>query len=85
MASCPVWSCLKLREYKGNESALYHELKSGSKLKFRFPDPSFLEGVKSKGRALLKMRVVGFTYPNTTRTILCVFGARCRCGSQRCR
>jgi|EP00670_Eutreptiella_braarudii_P004636 elongation factor 3 len=70
---------LKLKKYKGNLSAFiklhpeaqqYYELKSSSKLKFRFPDPGFLEGVKSKAKALLKMRGVGFTYPNTTRKIL---------------
>eukprot|EP00668_Euglena_longa_P042761 GGOE01056613.1.p1 GENE.GGOE01056613.1~~GGOE01056613.1.p1 ORF type:complete len:867 (-),score=254.52 GGOE01056613.1:414-3014(-) len=69
---------LKLRKYKGNLSAFikihpeaqaYYELKS-SKLKFRFPDPGYLEGVKSKNKALLKMRNVGFTYPGTTRKIL---------------
>jgi len=72
------FKALKLKKYKGNLSAFikihpeakaYYELKS-SKLKFRFPDPGFLEGVKSKAKALLKMRSVGFTYPNTTRKIL---------------
>lgn len=45
-------------------------LLKSSKLRFRFPDPGYLEGVKSKNKALLKMRNVGFTYPGTTRKIL---------------
>jgi elongation factor 3 len=70
---------LKLKKYKGNltnfikvfpEAKGYYELKSSKGLKFSFPAPGFLEGVKSKNKALLKMRDVGFTYPNTTRTIL---------------
>ena len=69
---------LKLKKYKGNltkfievypEAKGYYELKS-DRLKFHFPSPGFLEGVKSKNKALLKMRSVGFTYPNTTRKIL---------------
>ncbi len=33
------------------------------KLKFKFPQPGFIEGVKSKGKALMKMQKVAFTYP----------------------
>eukprot|EP00667_Euglena_gracilis_P001887 EG_transcript_1888 len=70
---------LKLKKYRGNLSAFikihpeakaYYELKAVGSLKFRFPDPGYLEGVKSKNKALLKMRNVGFTYPGTTRKIL---------------
>jgi len=73
------FSNLKLKKYKGNLSAFiklhpeakaYYELKAVGPLKFRFPDPGYLEGVKSKAKALLKMRNVGFTYPGTTRKIL---------------
>lgn len=48
----------------------YYELKASNAMKFSFPDPGYLEGVKSKNKALLKMRNVGFTYPGTTRKIL---------------
>lgn len=70
---------LKLKKYRGNLSAFikfhpeakaYYELKATGTLKFSFPDPGYLEGVKSKNKALLKMRNVGFTYPGTTRKIL---------------
>jgi len=69
---------LKLSIHKGNlahfvekhpEAKSFFELKS-SKLKFKFPQPGFIEGVKSKGRPLMKMDDVAFTYPgNDTPTI----------------
>jgi elongation factor 3 len=69
---------LKLGTYKGNlsqfvethpEAKSFFEFKA-SKFTFKFPQPSFLEGVKSRGKALLKMDGVTFTYPgNTVPTI----------------
>lgn len=69
---------LKLNVFKGNLSAFvkvhpeansFFEFKA-SKFTFTFPQPSFLEGVKSRGKALLKMDNVSFTYPgNTVPTI----------------
>jgi len=62
---------LKLGLHKGNLSKFvekvpsakaYFELAS-SKLTFRFPQPGALPGVKSKGRALMKMDDCTFTYP----------------------
>jgi len=61
----------KLKLYKGTlstfvekvpEAKNYFEIKS-AKTKFVFPEPGFLEGVKSKSKALLKMSNVEFTYP----------------------
>merc|ERR1711904_238026 len=61
----------KLKLYKGTlstfvekvpEAKNYFEIKS-AKTKFTFPEPGFLEGVKSKSKALLKMSNVEFTYP----------------------
>merc|ERR1712174_71229 len=41
-----------------------------SKLKFKFPQPGPIEGVKSKGKALMKMSKCTFTYPvNETPTL----------------
>ena len=47
----------------------YFEIEATS-VKFTFPDPSFIEGIKSKGKALMKMKDVEFTYPvNDTPTL----------------
>eukprot|EP00898_Chlorokybus_atmophyticus_P003897 jgi/Chlat1/4508/Chrsp29S04441 len=68
----------KLRTYRGNlselvkvrpEAASYYKL-ADTTIKFSLPEPGFLEGIKSKDRAILKMHQVGFTYPNTTRKVL---------------
>jgi elongation factor 3 len=62
---------LKLHTFKGNldefvkvkpSARSYFSLKA-SKLKFRFPQPGPIEGVKSKGKALMKMSGCTFTYP----------------------
>jgi len=66
---------LKLHYYKGNlndfvqkvpSAASYFSLKE-SKFKFKFPQPGYLEGVKSKGKALMKMEGVAFTYPGNDK------------------
>ena len=69
---------LKLSVHKGNlsdfvenhpEANSYFELKA-SKFAFMFPQPGFLDGVKSRGKVLMKMDDVSFTYPgNTAPTI----------------
>jgi elongation factor 3 len=62
---------LKLHTFKGNLDEFvkikpfarsYFSLKA-SKLKFKFPQPGPIEGVKSKGKALMKMSDCTFTYP----------------------
>jgi len=66
---------LKLNNYKGNLSKFvehfphakaYYDL-SASTLAFRFPTPGPLDGVKSKGRPILSMTDVAFTYPGATK------------------
>mmetsp|Transcript_1522 Transcript_1522/g.2030 ORF Transcript_1522/g.2030 Transcript_1522/m.2030 type:complete len:931 (+) Transcript_1522:518-3310(+) len=69
---------LKLHTYRGNlttfvkmkpQAKAYFELKS-DKLKFYFPKPSPIEGVKSKGKALIKVENVSLKYPkNDVNTI----------------
>lgn len=69
---------LKLNQFKGNlskfaethpEVSSYFELQT-EKYKFKFPNPRFLDGVKSKGKALMKMEEITFTYPgNSAPTI----------------
>jgi len=62
---------LKLNNFKGNldefvkikPSARAYFSLSESKSKFKFPQPGNIEGVKSKGKALMKMSKCTFTYP----------------------
>jgi len=69
---------LKLRTYKGNldeyvktnpAARAYFSL-TASKMKFKFPNPGPIEGVKSKGKALMKMGNCTFTYPGNTKPTL---------------
>merc|ERR1711937_841593 len=66
----------KLKTFRGNitefvkkkpEAKIYFEITTSAKVKFVFPDPGPLEGVKSRGRALLKMNDVHFQYPGTPK------------------
>lgn len=84
---------LKLKLHKGNLSEFvkkvpkaktYFEMKA-TKLKFTFPKPGNLEGITSKGKAIIKMDNVIFTYPNASRpqvagiTIRCSLASRVAC------
>lgn len=84
---------LKLRLFKGNLSAFvekvpkaksYFELKASS-MEFKFPEPGNLEGITSKGKAIIKMDNVTFTYPSANRpqvagiTIRCSLASRVAC------
>lgn len=66
---------LKLNLYRGNlssfvekhpEARTYFDFKA-TKMRFKFPQPGFIQGVKSKGKALMKMTDVTFTYPGNTK------------------
>lgn len=69
---------LKLKHYRGNlnkfiemnpDAKAYFSIKE-SRLKFKFPQPGPIEGVKSRSKALMKMSHCDFTYPgNTTPTL----------------
>lgn len=70
---------LKLKSFKGNLDAFiehnpdaksYFNIKA-SKLKFKFPQPGPIEGIKSRSRALMKMSKCYFTYPGTFSRLLC--------------
>ena len=69
---------LKLRTFKGNldeyvktnpAARSYFSL-TASKMKFKFPQPGPIEGVKSKGKALMKMQSCTFTYPGNEKPTL---------------
>ena len=70
---------LKLNSFRGNldeyvksnpAARAYFTLKSSSKEKFKFPQPGPIEGVKSKGKALMKMSQCTFTYPGNEKPTL---------------
>jgi elongation factor 3 len=65
----------KLRRYRGNltefvkkvpSARSYHEL-SASDMEFKFPEPGFLEGVKTKAKAIVKVNNMTFQYPGTPK------------------
>jgi len=69
---------LKLNTFKGNLDAYakvnpdiraFFSLKASS-MKFKFPQPGNIEGVKSKGKALMKMNGCTFTYPGNDEPTL---------------
>merc|ERR1719329_960470 len=66
----------KMKTFRGNikkfveknpEASIYFEIKASAKCKFVFPEPGPLEGVKSRGKALMKMTGVHFQYPGTPK------------------
>lgn len=67
---------LKLKHYPGNlsnfvakvpEAKAFFELKASSKYKFKFPEPGPLEGITSKGKHIMKMTNIKFTYPTAEK------------------
>ncbi|KAL9059760.1 MAG: hypothetical protein Q9162_001061 [Coniocarpon cinnabarinum] len=65
----------KLKRYRGNLSKFvervpaarsYYEL-GASEMEFKFPEPGFLEGVKTKAKAILKATKMEFQYPGTPK------------------
>ncbi|KAI9203777.1 elongation factor EF-3 [Polychytrium aggregatum] len=69
---------LKLKQFRGNldrfielnpEAKSYFHLKS-SKLKFKFPQPGPIEGIKSRSRALMRMTHCYYTYPGNKNPTL---------------
>ncbi|KAF2628997.1 ARM repeat-containing protein [Macroventuria anomochaeta] len=65
----------KLKRYRGNldefvkrvpSARSYHEL-SASDLEFKFPEPGFLEGVKTKAKAILRATNMSFQYEGTSK------------------
>jgi len=80
----------KLATYKGNlskfvevkpEARSYYEL-SAARYSFKFPEPGFLDGVKSTDKAILKMTGVGFQYPNTTKMTIRNISVQCSLSSR---
>jgi elongation factor 3 len=53
-----------------------------AQIKFAFPEPGFLEGIKTKERAILKMKNVDFQYPGTNRKQLTNISMQCSLSSR---
>jgi len=80
----------KLKRYKGNlkefvrrvpSAKSYYEL-GASEIEFTFPEPGFLEGVKTKAKAILKATNVTFQYPGTSQPQLRDITFQCSLGSR---
>ena len=65
----------KLKRYRGTLSEFvkkvpsarsYYEL-GASDMEFKFPEPGFLEGVKTKSKAIIRVNNMTFQYPNTPK------------------
>jgi elongation factor 3 len=72
------YESFKLKRYRGNlsafvkvkpEAAAYYSL-DASQYKFKLPDPGFLEGVSTKGKAILKGVGINFAYPGRDVNVL---------------
>lgn len=87
------YSSFKLKKYRGNLSAFvaaYPEAKSylsleDSSLVSKLPEPGFLEGVTTKGKAILKLTDASYTYPGTetpifqNASVVCSLSSRVGC------
>ncbi|KAA8917209.1 hypothetical protein TRICI_000660 [Trichomonascus ciferrii] len=80
----------KLRKYKGNLSEFvkkvpaaksYYEL-GASEVAFKFPEPGFLEGVKTKQKAIVKVNNMSFQYPGTSKPQLTDITFQCSLSSR---
>lgn len=81
---------LKLHQHKGNldsflhhnnEYTKYYEIKE-SEMKFSFPPVTNVEGIKSKGRALMKMVNCTFSYPSNNIPTIFNISAQVSMGSK---
>ncbi|KEZ45741.1 Elongation factor 3 [Scedosporium apiospermum] len=80
----------KLKRYRGNlkefvrkcpSARSYYEL-GASEMEFSFPEPGFLEGVKTKAKAILRATKMSFQYPGTVKPQLTDITFQCSLGSR---
>ncbi|KAI8623430.1 ABC transporter [Xylariaceae sp. FL1651] len=80
----------KLKRYKGNlkefvrknpSAKSYYEL-GESEIEFTFPEPGFLEGVKTKAKAILRATKMSFQYPGTPKPQITDITFQCSLGSR---
>ncbi|KAL0472600.1 elongation factor 3 [Neurospora intermedia] len=80
----------KLKRYRGNlkdfvarvpTAKSYYEL-GASEMEFSFPEPGFLEGVKTKAKAILRATKMSFQYPGTAKPQISDISFQCSLGSR---
>lgn len=80
----------KLKRYRGKLSDFvkrvpsaksYYEL-GASDLEFKFPEPGFLEGVKTKAKAIVRVTNMTFQYPGTPKPQIQDITFQCSLGSR---
>lgn len=80
----------KLRRYRGNLTEFSRKCPSArsyfdldaSEMEFKFPEPGFLEGVKTKAKAIVRVNNMTFQYPGTSRPQLTDISFQCSLGSR---
>lgn len=80
----------KLRRYGGNLESFvkkcpsaksYYEL-SASEMEFKFPEPGFLEGVKTKAKAIVRVTNMSFQYAGTSKPQISEITFQCSLSSR---
>ncbi len=80
----------KLRRYAGNLESFvkkcpsaksYYEL-SASEMEFKFPEPGFLEGVKTKAKAIVRVTNMSFQYAGTSKPQISEITFQCSLSSR---
>lgn len=80
----------KLKRYRGCLSEFvkkvpaarsYYEL-GASDMEFKFPEPGYLEGVKTKAKAIIRVTNMSFQYPGTSRPQITDIGFQVSLGSR---
>ena len=80
----------KLKRYRGKLSEFvkrvpsarsYYELGAGD-MEFKFPEPGFLEGVKTKAKAIVRVSNMTFQYPGTKKPQIQDITFQCSLGSR---
>lgn len=80
----------KLKRYRGKltefvkrvpSAKSYYEL-GASEMEFKFPEPGFLEGVKTKAKAIVRVNGMAFQYPGTEKPQIQDISFQCSLGSR---
>ncbi|KAL9041967.1 MAG: hypothetical protein Q9214_003930 [Letrouitia sp. 1 TL-2023] len=84
------YELFKLKRYRGNmqefvrrvpSAKSYYEL-SASEMEFKFPEPGYLEGVKTKAKAIVRVNNMAFQYPGTSKPQISDITFQCSLGSR---